>query len=168
MASVTLFLLNQTNAKRRVELGLQKAASFKKENLTLVITLFFFSVSYGLRFAYDGFLVAYLFNKELVFALDFVYAIIFLFEGTTFMAILLYHNQNFKVRKPVNDLTEQQIAEADSHSIDDSEALVYLQTSFVDDLAGHVLEQDSVILKEEEEEAGETQVDQAKKNCGNP
>ena len=56
MSTVTLFLVNQTKAKRRAELGIQQTASFKKENWTLVITLFFFSMSYGLRFAFDGYL----------------------------------------------------------------------------------------------------------------
>ena len=56
MVSVTLFLVNQTKAERRVELGLQESASFEKENRTLIITLFFFSMSYGLRFYYDGYL----------------------------------------------------------------------------------------------------------------
>ena len=107
MASVTLFLLSQTKAKRRVELGIQETASFKKENWTLVIILFFFSISYGLRFVYDGFLIATWKERNAEFATNFLYAIMNSFEGITFMTVLLYHNKNFKIREPVNYLPEQ-------------------------------------------------------------
>ena len=107
MVSVTLFLVSQTQAKKRAELGIQETASFKKENLTLVITLFSFSLGYGLRFAYDGYLGYYYEKRGEWFASYLTYDIMSLVEGTTFMAILLYHNKNFKIRKPVNDLNEQ-------------------------------------------------------------
>ena len=115
MASVTLFLVSQTQTKRRVELGIQETASFKKENWTLVITLFFFSLSYGLRFAYDGFLESYFENRGERFSSYFTYACLSFAEGTTFMAVLLCHNKNFKIRKHESDLTEQQIMPADQN-----------------------------------------------------
>ena len=160
MVSVTLFLVSQTQAKRRVELGIQETASFKKETMTLFITLFSFSVGYGIRFSYDGYLAYYYEKREEWFASYLNYDIMSLVEGTTFMAVLLYHNKNFKIRKPVNDLTEQQIMEADSHSIDDTEALVYLQTSFIDSRTSSIY---SVASKEEQDETEVTQANNPKK-----
>ena len=52
---------------------------------------------------------------------------------------------------------------ADSHSIDDNGALIYLEPAVEDSTAGSLLEQDGVFPKEEDE-TDETQADKPKKN----
>ena len=95
MFFVTLFLVRQTKAEKRVELGLHAKASFRRENLALVIILFFFCLSYGIRFVFNVYLDDHWLDRGKWFAWYLTIDIISLGEGTSFMAVLLYHSKNF-------------------------------------------------------------------------
>ena len=96
MAGVNIFLVFQIRAKERsLEGRSAHFKSFKREKRTLAIILFFFELSYLLRFFWDD-----IFAPEIAdsFAREIVYDLIAFADGLAFTALLIFHKNNFTER----------------------------------------------------------------------
>ena len=118
MICVNIYLLVQTRAENRRKMGIGVTVSFRKENLVLGIVLFFFSLSYLVRFIWDEFLFEHFNGSGEMFGIFLGYDIVYYIDGMTFLALLLLHRNNFKAK--IDDY-ELPITERSS-----SEALIYL------------------------------------------
>lgn len=63
----------------------------------LTLTVFLFGLSYAMRYVWDAFFNARLY-KHSYFSYYVYYDLLCLFEGGAFMALLLMHRFNFRVR----------------------------------------------------------------------
>lgn len=109
--------------------GTLNQAAFEREKRILMLTQFFFGLSYALRYIFDQFLATYFTDKMKEegktqnYAMTMLYDLVCYSEGLSFMALLLVHRKNFKPKNApvvkgkmqskelVSDLTSQIEAE---------------------------------------------------------
>lgn len=94
MGSINIYLLLLLKERRQIQ-GPQ-LYGFGKEMCVLVITLFFFEMSYLLNFMNDKVVSREGFEENIrIFAQYIIYDSVCLFNGSTFLALLAFHYKNF-------------------------------------------------------------------------
>ena len=99
MTTISVFLMIQIRTKN------QESQVFDRESFTITFILFCFGISFLIRWLWDSFFRESLDEKshfEYLLVSDLV--VIFLSDGLTQLALLVFHHINFKVPK------EQQIS----------------------------------------------------------
>ena len=96
MATVNIALMFQIRANLKL-LGARNTYSFKREKYNLAIILFFFELSYGLRFIWDKFIEENFAYDSFKYCISF--DIICYVDALSLTALLLFHNKNFKEQR---------------------------------------------------------------------
>ena len=127
MASVNVLLVILIRVKERSLGGIRDQFTFKKEKCNLAIILFFFELSYLLRFIWDNFIEELLLPEDEVdqsmFPYSLAYDSLVYVEGLAFMTLLLQHTCNFRTSdSSVSLVTSSQL----SASVNNPEELVFL------------------------------------------
>ena len=78
------------------QLGNRITYEFKKERYTLAIILFFFELSYGLRFVWDVLIYSGSDNTSKGFGYYLAFDMVGFVDSLSFTALLLFHRKNFR------------------------------------------------------------------------
>ena len=99
MAAVNVLLVIQIRAKERSAAGSDAPQSFYREKRNLSIILFFFELSYLVRFLWDKFISPALYDANApLFYYALLYDLMAYAEGLAFMVLLLQHSCNFRMK----------------------------------------------------------------------
>ena len=70
--------------------------SFRREQCTLTLVLFFFEIGYAFRFVWDKYLEVILFEQYDFFTYYFVADLVAISEGISLLILMIFHRRNFK------------------------------------------------------------------------
>ena len=102
MGCVNLFLMLQIKRFRKLSPSLVEDKAFKKEQKTLVIVLVIFEISYFTRFLAEELLFEDLTLNNLFMVLT-IGCVAFIFDGVSFLVLLIVHYRNFKPQQKKRD-----------------------------------------------------------------
>ena len=95
MATLNIILAFQVRANLKL-LGTRSTYSFSKEKYALVMILFFFELSYGLRFVWDVLIYSGSDNTSKGFGYYLAFDMVGFVDSLSFTALLLFHRKNFR------------------------------------------------------------------------
>ena len=115
------YLMLLVEIKRQISLNGRDCKEFSREKWTLLTILFFFELSYLIRFLEDKQWLGVHYDENL-FAFLFVVDLMYILDGISMLALLIFHYRNFKIR-PIQSLLSTNSLNRTSCN----DTLVYLQ-----------------------------------------